>query len=206
MMEAISKIVEFIGKYAWAVFVTTCFVLFIPEEAAKQLGLRLFREHFKGGLWILLVLTWVVSIGVVFQYIDRRILDRWLESRRRDRDRQKKDQKAIEALEFRLNSLDANEKLWIEYCLFHNTQTLSAERGNGTAQSLNYKNIVEEGTGNILDLPFHIPDRVWRYLLDHSDELLPEIEQGIHISLATWRGLGNLYGPSTKMKDDTAIC
>lgn len=176
-MEALSKILDFIGKYAWAVCVTTCFVLFVPDDVARQIGLGDFRDQFKGALWILLVLTIVVSIGAAFQYIDRRILDGWLEARRKERQRQTQQRKDIEVLAFRLNSLDRNEQMWVKYCLFHNTQTLSAERSNRTAQSLHHKGIVEEGPGHILDLPFHIPDLVWRYLLDHKDELLPEAER-----------------------------
>lgn len=176
-MEALSKILDFVGKYAWAVFVTTCFVLFVPDDAAKQIGLSELREQFKGALWILLVLTSVVSLGALLQYIDRRLLDGWLESRRKEKHRQKQQQEVMEALALRLNSLDLNEQMWIKYCLFHNTQTLSAERTNRTAQSLNHKGIVEEGPGHILDLPFHIPDQVWRYLLDHKDELLPGADQ-----------------------------
>lgn len=176
-MEALSKILDFIGKYAWAVFVTTCFVLFVPDDAARQIGLSELREQFKGALWILLVLTAVVSLGALLQYIDRRVLDGWLDSRRKEKARQKQQQEVIEALSLRLSSLDLNERMWIKYCLFHNTQTLSAERTNRTAQSLNRKGIVEEGPGHILDLPFHIPDQVWRYLLAHKQELLPEVER-----------------------------
>ena len=176
-MEALSKILDFIGKYAWAVFVTTCFVLFVPDDAARQIGFSELREQFKGALWILLVLTAVVSLGALLQYIDRRVLDGWLDSRRKEKARQKQQQEVIEALSLRLSSLDLNERMWIKYCLFHNTQTLSAERTNRTAQSLNHKGIVEEGPGHILDLPFHIPDQVWRYLLAHKQELLPEVER-----------------------------
>ena len=176
-MEALSKILDFIGKYAWAVFVTTCFVLFVPDDAARQIGFSELREQFKGALWILLVLTAVVSLGALLQYIDRRVLDGWLDSRRKEKARQKQQQEVIEALSLRLSSLDLNERMWIKYCLFHNTQTLSAERTNRTAQSLNHKGIVEEGPGHILDLPFHIPDQVWRYLLAHKEELLPEVER-----------------------------
>ena len=85
------------------------------------------------------------------------------------------DKLASEALTLRLRSLDLNEGMWIKYCLFHNVQTLSAERGNRTAQSLCHKGIIEEGSGHILDLPFHFPDPVWQHLLFRNEEFLPEM-------------------------------
>lgn len=176
-MDAISKILDFIGKYAWAVFVTACFVLFIPEDAAKQIGLLELRTSFKGIIWIVLVLTFMVALGAAFQYLDRRVFDGWLKNRQEARKREDQEAKALEAIALRLRSLDGNEQMWIKYCLFHNTQTLSAERANRTAQSLDHKGIVQEGAGHILDLPFHIPDKVWKYLLEHKDEFLPEPER-----------------------------
>lgn len=176
-MDALAKILDFIGKYAWAVFVTTSFVLFVPEDAARQIGLFELRSQSKGALWVLLVLTLVVSLGSAFQYIDRRVLDGWLEGRRREKKRLTHQRQVMDALALRLDSLDAKEQMWIKYCLFHNTQTLSAERGNRTAQSLHHKGIVEEGSGHILDLPFHIPDPVWRYLLENKEELLSEADR-----------------------------
>lgn len=77
------------------------------------------------------------------------------------------------ALAHTLGSLDPDELMWIRYCLHYNTQTLSAVCSNRTAQSLYRKGIVEEGSGHLLDFPFHIPDSIWRYLLEHRIEFLP---------------------------------
>ena len=38
-MESLGKILEFVGKYSWAVFVMVAFVLLVPDDGAKQLGL-----------------------------------------------------------------------------------------------------------------------------------------------------------------------
>ena len=175
-MDALAKVLEFVGKYAWAVFVTACFVLFIPDDAAKQIGLLELRQSFKGILWILMVLTVVVSLGAAFQYLDKRVFDGWLKNRQNKKESEAQEKKNLEMLSLRLRSLDLNEQMWIKYCLYHNSQTLSAERGNRTAQSLDHKEIVQAGSGHILDLPFHIPDQVWRYLLEHKDEFLPKTE------------------------------
>ena len=199
-MEALSKVLDFVGKYAWAVCVTAAFVLLIPEDAAKQIGLSELRSVYKGPLWIVLVLTLVVALGAAFQYIDHRVIDGWLKGRRDARVRQEErlieEKKRVETeqqqhlkqeevrrhdletLALRLRSLDPNERMWIKYCLYHNVQTLSAERGNRTAQSLSNKNILAEGSGQIFDLPFHIPDHVWKYLLQNQDEFLTETDRG----------------------------
>ena len=199
-MEALAKILEFTGKYAWAVCVTVAFVLFVPADAARDIEILDLRNTFKGPLWISLVLTAVLAIGASFQYFDRRIVEDWLKQKRDARLREetterearekheasvrnRQEREAAEkagafALSLRLTSLDLNEQMWIKYCLFHKIQTLSAERGNRTAQSLCHKGIVEEGSGHILDLPFHFPDSVWQHLLAHEGEFLLADELG----------------------------
>ena len=70
--------------------------------------------------------------------------------------------------------------MWIKCCLFYNVQTLSAAATNPTANSLQDKGIVNKGTGHVegstgqpLNSAFHLPDQVWKYLLEHKDEFLP---------------------------------
>ena len=198
-MESFAKVLEFVGKYAWAVCITTAFLLFIPDDAARQIGVEELRSAFRGPLWIAFVLTFVLAIGAALQYIDRRVIDGWLKDRREVRakaeqrqreaearadaerkkveERQNAEREALDSLAFRLRGLDLNEQMWLKYCLFHNVQTLSAERSNRTAQSLRHKGIIDEGPGHILDLPFHFPDRVWKYLIEHRSEFLPEGER-----------------------------
>jgi hypothetical protein len=186
-MESLAKILEFVGKYAWAVCITTAFLLFIPQDAAEQVGVFEIRTAYKGLLWIIFILTLVLTIGAVLQYIDRRIFDGWLKRRHDARTRAESKQREVEiqaanelkeldAIAFRLQSLDRGEKMWLKYCLYHNVQTLSAQRADRIAQSLCHKGIVEEGTGSILDLPFHFPDRIWKYLIEHKQEFLLESE------------------------------
>lgn len=193
-MESFAKVLEFIGKFAWALFVTVAFVLFVPGDVAKDIGIYELRTTFKGILWISLVLTVILTIGSAFQYIDKRLIDPWLKRRQalrdqaetRDRElrdkqeadvqnqlrKQSEDRQAAEVLALRIASLDVGERLWIKYCLFYNVQTLSASRSNCTAQSLHDKKIVTEGSGQISNLPFHFRDCVWRYLLEHKDDFI----------------------------------
>ncbi len=90
--------------------------------------------------------------------------------------RRRQDTPDLAALALTLGSLAPDEMMWIKYCLFHNIQTLTAVFSNPTAQSLYRKGLVEEGSGHILELPFHIPDSVWHYLVEHKGDFLPDAE------------------------------
>ncbi len=175
-MESLGKILEFVGKYSWAVFVMVAFVLFVPDDGAKQLGLYDVRTSYKGFWWLALVLTGALWIGALFSYLDKKLLDGWLERRRTEKDRDEERLKRIENIRLRLNSLDSREQLWIKYCLFHNVQTLSARLDDPTAQSLVNKQILSQGSGSMLNLPFHFPDDVWRLLTEERTSFLSEQE------------------------------
>lgn len=175
-MEAISKIFEFAAKYAWAVFVMAAFVLFVPEDAGKQLGLEQIKAAYKGYFWLILVFTGTLSVGAILSYLDKKVLDGWLEERRAEKKRKAKKQQRLDAVALRLNSLNKREVLWIKYCLFHNVQTLSAKMDDVTAQSLLNKDILSQGSGSMLNLPFHIPDDVWSYLQENEHLFLSEEE------------------------------
>ncbi len=179
-MEALSKILDFVGKYAWVGFFTAGFVLFTPDNAARQIGILDLRNTYKGICWIVLVLTFALWMVAAFRYISRRIFDEWLTRRRQARELEEARRKIRESLALRLRSLDPREQMWIKCCLFYNVQTLSAAATDPTASSLHDKGIVEKGTGHaergtghILNLAFHLPDQVWQYLLEHKEEFLP---------------------------------
>jgi hypothetical protein len=174
MLESISKVTDFIGRYSWAVFVTLLFILLIPSDQAEQMGLLALRNEHLGPMWAATLLSALMTIGAIAKYIDQRILGGWLQERRARKKREEQRQEHIETIARRLESLNPEEEMWLLYCLFFNTQTLSAELTNTTAQSLVYKGFVKEGSGHALDLPFHIPDLVWRYLQERKDFLLPE--------------------------------
>lgn len=165
--ETFSNILESAAKYAWAVFVMAAFVLFVPDDAAKQLGIEGIKTEYKGYFWLILVFTGTLTLGAVFSYLDKKVLDGWLEERRAEKKRIAKRVERQNAIALRLNSLDDRELLWIKYCLFHNVQTLSAKMDDVTAQSLLNKGILSQGSGSMLNLPFHIPDEVWTYLQEN---------------------------------------
>jgi hypothetical protein len=56
-MEAFAKVLDFLAKYSWAVFVIVAFVLFVPDDAAKQFGLETLRQTYLGIWWLALVLS-----------------------------------------------------------------------------------------------------------------------------------------------------
>jgi hypothetical protein len=175
-MESLGKLLEFVGKYSWAVFVMTAFVLFVPDDGAKQLGLYDVRTAYKGFWWLALVLTGALWIGAVFSYLDKKVLDGWLERRRSEKQHDLDRVRRIENVRLRLNSLDAREQLWIKYCLLNNIQTLTARLDDHTAQSLVNKHILSQGSGSMLNLPFHIRDEVWRVLTEERALFLSDEE------------------------------
>jgi len=179
-VEAFSKILDAVERYAWVVFLTAGFVLFVPDDAARQFGILALRNSYKGMWWIVLVLAFSLSMVAAFRYLNRRIFDEWLRGRREASELQEARRRIRESLALRLRSLDPREQMWIKCCLFYNMQTLSAAATDSTANSLHDKGIVdrgtgheESGTGQILNLAFHLPDQVWLYLLEHKDEFLP---------------------------------
>lgn len=175
-MESLGKVLEFVGKYSWAVFVMTAFVLFVPDDGAKQLGLYDVRTSYRGLWWLALVLTGALWVGAVFSYLDKKVLDGWLERRRTERKSDTDRLKRIENIRLRLGSLDGREQLWIKYCLLNNIQTLTARLDDPTAQSLVNKHILSQGSGSMLNLPFHILDDVWRLLTEERSSFLSDEE------------------------------
>jgi len=171
-MESLGKVLEFVGKYSWAVFMTTAFVLFVPDDGAKQLGLYDVRTSYKGYWWLALVFTGAHWIGEVL----KKVFAGWLERRRTEKKRDTDRLKHIENIRLRLNSLDGREQLWIKYCLSKNIQTLTAKLPDPTAQSLVNKKILSQGSGSMLNLPFHIPDDVWRLLTEERASFLSDEE------------------------------
>lgn len=162
MIEAISKILEAIAKYAWGVFVVCLFVILLPGDTSKSLGLEKLKLDYLGFWWLGLIFSAAIWGGSIFSQITD-----WLsESRKRAK------QKAV--VINRLRTLDRSEHMWIAYCLFHNVQTLSATTINQTANSLVNKGIVTQGSGSVLSLPFHICDFVWEYLQGHKGDFLPQ--------------------------------
>jgi hypothetical protein len=59
-MESLSKFLDLAAKYAWAVLIVTAFVIFIPEDVGKKMGLESIKIDYKGYLWLVLVFSSVL--------------------------------------------------------------------------------------------------------------------------------------------------
>ena len=173
--DAIS-LVETIGKYSWTVSVGIAFVLFAPNEAANQIGILDIRKAYLGYLWVGLVMSISVWAVAVFRYVDVKVEGHFLRKRLR-REKYEKEEARKALFVQRLSSLSDEEEMWIKYCLFHNQQTLNAERTRSFAQSLVNKGILTEGSGSILNLPFHVKDEVWLYIRENKEKFLSVEEE-----------------------------
>lgn len=161
MIEAISKILDAIAKYAWGVLIVCLLVVILPDKATSAMGLQNIKSVYLGYWWLGLIFSAAIWGGSL---INRSAS--WIRNYLNYRERKSVVLK-------RLYSLDDDEHCWISYCLLNDTQSLTANQTNQTANSLLNKGIVTQGTGSILCLPYHICDFVWIYLKKHKDEFLP---------------------------------
>lgn len=160
-IEALSKILESVAKYAWGVFVVCLFIILLPPTESQTMGLEKIKQDYLGFWWIGLIFSATIWCGSIFSHIVS-----WFSEAR---ERASRKSTVIK----RLNTLDPSEYKWVAYCLLHNVQTLSTTAINQTANSLLNKGVVTQGTGHMLNLPFHIRDFVWDYLQNHREEFLP---------------------------------
>ncbi len=173
-MDALAKALERIVKYAWGVFAAACVVLFLPDGTARDIGLYDFRLNANDFLWTLVALAAAFALAPVLADARQNAIVQWLKGWQDRKMRRAYRRKRREALALALSGLNAGERMWIKYCLYHNTRTLTAECNHPIAQELYRKGIIEEGSGHILDLPFHIPTDVWHYLLAHKRDFIAE--------------------------------
>lgn len=164
MIEIILKIIEAIAKYALGVFAVCLFVIILPENTAKSIGLETIKMEHLGYWWLGLIFSGAIWVSSIIPK-----LGKWYSGYRAK-------VSLMKAVIRRLYTLDSIEKEWIRYCLLENVQTLNAPQINPTANSLVDKGVLSQGTGDILSLPFHINDFVWEYLQNHKDDfLLPSL-------------------------------
>jgi len=174
-MDALTKALKLSAQHAWVVFVVACLIVAAPDEIAGKIGVFTLREQISGVLWALMALSVLVSLRPVVDWLAkfdfRKALHRLKKKPRNEQERER-----LALLALKLKSLGPDEKVWIKYCLYHNTPSLSAPGSHRTADVLNSKGLVEAGTGHYLALPFLIPEPIWHYLLQHKGEFLDENE------------------------------
>ncbi|MGX9776765.1 super-infection exclusion protein B [Janthinobacterium aestuarii] len=174
-IEDVSKAVEVTAKYAWAIGVAIAFVLFIPKDAAEQIGILTIRKEYQGFLWIGLVISMALWLGAAFKYIEK-ITTKFYSARIKEKEKKLTKERNLEMYKLRLQSLHLEERTWIACCLYFNHQTMFAERGTASAASLVQKGILVPGEGSIFRLPYTIKDNVWQYLLENRSEFITDNE------------------------------
>jgi hypothetical protein len=173
-LESVAKILEFCATHAYAVFIMLGFALFIPDGIAGQIGIEIMRAEYRGYFGLGFLLTGIISIASFVKYIDRTVISGWRLKRREDRDQLAKYTKRQVQIETELDALNDLESLWMGYCVYHQVKTVSAIQTNVTANSLRNKKIVLQGSGSMLDLPFHLQDDVWLYLKANWQKFMPD--------------------------------
>ena len=81
MIESIVKILDSLAKYSWGMTIVCLFILFVPDEQAKKIGLIDIRETYKGYMWACLVFAaaiWVSSISSKLSVCSTLSLARWV--------------------------------------------------------------------------------------------------------------------------------
>lgn len=173
--ENLLKVIDSIANYAWAVFVVTLFVLFVPDGLSKQLDIDFIRDQYRGYWWIVCVFTGVLTLKRLISYLFK-VMNSVLEKKEISRRQETKKAERLNIIRLRLNSLDTQEQMWIKCCLWRNVQTLVAQLDDATANSLVSKGILSRGSGSPLKLPFHIKDDVWKYILENKNFFLTNEE------------------------------
>jgi len=160
--EIIAKVLDTIAKYAWAVMVVCALVLFFPNKSIDAMGLTAIKQDYLGFWWIGLIFSVVISLSSTGSRLVKCVWE-WRKATQQKR-----------KILLRIDSLNNEERMWIALCLMNNTQTLTAQYADPTANSLETKGIVVRGTGSVLNLPYHLNDFVWQYVQKHRDSFLPD--------------------------------
>jgi hypothetical protein len=164
MPEAISKFLEFISKYSWAVAITTGVLVFIPSGAKNEIGIEEMFEAYKGFIWILFILSSVLFLG----FLGDKSFGVFAKYRRK--------RKRINILRSRIQSLSDGEHKTIAYCLLKNTQSFRGKYDNSDAASLVQRGFASRGSGNVLDVGYLFHDDVWKVLKENETEIISSYE------------------------------
>ena len=173
--EGWGSVVDFAERRAWVLLAVIAFVLFAPEQAAQQIGVKAIREQWNGYLWVALVLVLLLTLAGLFRYIDRRVVG-WFARRVEQQKEEKLAAEKERVLALRLNSLNADEYKLVVLCLFRGSQSFHAELGHTAAESLCNKDLARRGSGRLNSVAYHLKDATWEYMLANRKAFLPEKE------------------------------
>lgn len=181
--EGWAQAFAFIERNAWVLAIVSALVLFAPDDIASKLKIDGLRASWEGVLWIVLVITALMTVGAIV----RSIVRPWLSDRRQRKEREvaavetqraaEKTQKNFEStLDLRLRSLNEKEYEILLYCVVRRVQSFNGSVDQTTIASLCSKSLVEQGGGTVFSCSFHVPDPVWTYLLANQAKYLRDAD------------------------------
>lgn len=167
-LEIPSFVFSLVGKFSAAFLIFSGLVLFVPESVAKSMVIDIFRAENGTVLWLIFLL----SFSMFTSYIGKEIwaaifpwLQKKVESKRR-----------LSLMIERLDSLSEREALWFSYCLYYKRQTMGAPLTAQPPSALRAKGLIVAGEGHPLEIPFTIPDGLWKYLQTIKIRFLPDFK------------------------------
>lgn len=170
--DTVIRATELAAKYSFAATISAAFILFVPDPAAAQLGLLDLRSHHLGWLWIAFVGSGSLFLSAMAPKATSAIstkLARRAEEKKREKDRQDK----LERFRVRLESLNAQELFWVQYCIYSGQRTLFGEAYNPVAMALKAKGLLHPGAGTVWKVPYTFNDEAWQVIQESADTLLP---------------------------------
>lgn len=171
-MEHLLKAVELAAKYAWASSVAIAFVLFVPADAAEQLGILPIRIAYRGYLWIGLVASLALFISSAGPALKSLVLSYWTQRVERRKTAEATVARRSLVLE-RMRGLSPDELGLLQYCLYYGQQTVFGEAHHPIAGALISKRMMIMGSGNVWRVPYTFGDEAWALAQENIDEFLP---------------------------------
>jgi hypothetical protein len=152
------KLIQLKPRFLFGLWLFGVFILFIPSEIGKKIGIDDFRNVSKPWLGIATLASfvfWLLQLIPEFQsfYAKRRFRSA-----------------VIKSLDF----ISPEEWIVLAYCLIENQQTITLGYTDRNAGSLVARGILvrANGAGNILSWPHTIPPFLWEYLVKHRDKFM----------------------------------
>lgn len=171
-MEHLLKAVELAAKYAWASSVAIAFVLFVPTDAAEQLGILPIRIAYLGYFWIGLVASAALFLSSVGPMLNNVVRAGWAQRLERKKTASAKSARRDQVLA-RMRGLSPDELAILRYCLYYGQQTVFGAAHHPIASALISKKMMIMGAGTVWRVSYTFGDEAWILAQEHTDEFLP---------------------------------
>lgn len=193
-IDEVGSALKIIDKCILVIVLTLATIIFLPQEAAESTGISKVRDEYFGYLWIGLIFSSLYMVrNFVKSFIDKRISKgQELKILEIGREQDRLDKKAAFELDEQKNAirknerfqhykllfsaLSANELNWVRYCVIKNQMTVNTHKGNATANSLELKNLVVHGSGQLHWLPYSFQAEAWEFIVTNKALFISELE------------------------------